>query len=162
MMQERDAYRNSPSILATLQCLPEVVETNSESSWQLFLELQSQGSERAAFSPTLPSNTQSLSAGLGGDEAKLTVQTVMVEARRFNRVAPCAPEWGRLHALLKSAGYGEPPLPFTGAEASATPALVQRIRIRDQVEWAAEHGLLDRLYKFLQSLPEDRWVHMGR
>jgi hypothetical protein len=158
-MQERDSYRNTPSILATLQNLPEVVETNSESSWQMFLALDSQDQ---SFAPTQPSEMQPLSAGHGSRGSQLTVQDVMGEARRLNRVSPCASDWNALYALMIAAGRGEPPLPMTGGEASATPALVQRIRIRDQVEWAAEHGVLERVYHFLKSLPEDRWIHIGK
>lgn len=161
-MQERDSYRNTPSILATLECLPEVVETNSESAWQMFQALQSGSNDPSWYSPTQPSDLQAQGAAALPDEGPLTVQAVMIEARRLNRVAPCAPEWERLHDLLKSAGGANPPPPFTGPEASATPPLVQRMRIRDQVEWAAQHGLLQRLFDFLQSLPESRWVHMGR
>jgi hypothetical protein len=158
---ERDGYRNTPSILATLQCLPEVEETNSESAWQMFLALQS--GEGPPFSPTQPSGAQPLHADLDARCAGLlTVQDVMVEARRLNRVSPCEPEWQNLHVLMKAAGVGEPPPPMTGPEASATPALVRRIRIRDQVEWAAQHGVLDRVFHFFKSLPEHRWVHIGK
>lgn len=160
-MPERDVYRNTPSILATLQCLPDVVESNSESAWQMFVALQS--ADSSPFSPTEPSGAQPLSAALDARPGwLLTVQDVMVEARRLNRVAPCEPEWQELYALMKASGRGEPPPPMTGAEASATPALVQRIRIRDQVEWAAQHGVLDRLFHFFKSLPENRWVHIGK
>jgi hypothetical protein len=158
--QERDAYRNSPSILATLECLPEVVETNSESCWQLFLALQSQ--DKSSFSPTQPSDMPPLQVQAAKSDALWTVQDVMAEARRFNRVSPCEPEWQKLYDLLKASGAGEPPPPITGEEASSTPALVQRIRIRDQVEWAAEHGMLDRVFHFFKSLAEDRWVHIGK
>lgn len=161
-MQDRDSYRNTPSILATLECLPEVVETSSESAWQLFLALQSGSHDQSMYSPTQPSGLRTQGAAASPSDGPLTVQAVMAEARRLNRVAPCAPEWQRLHALLKSAGCGEPPSPFTGPEASAIPPLVQRMRIRDQVEWAAQRGLLQPLFDFLQSLPENRWMHMGR
>ena len=161
-MQDRDSYRNTPSILATLECLPEVVETNSESAWQMFQALQSGSNDPSWYSPTQPSDLQAQDAAALPGEGPLTVQTVMIEARRLNRVAPCAPEWARLHDLLASAGCGNPPPPFTGQEASAIPPLVQRMRVRDQVEWAAQHGLLQGLFDFLQSLPESRWVHMGR
>ena len=160
--QERDVYRNTPSILATLQCLPEVVETNSDSAWQMFLALQS--GERSQFPPTEPSGAQPLNATVPADGAggPLTVQDVMVEARRLNRVTPCEPEWQDLYVMMKAAGLGEPPLSMSGREASSTPALVQRIRLRDQVEWAAQHGILDRVFHFFKSLPENRWVHIGK
>jgi hypothetical protein len=159
-VKERDSYRNTPSILATLECLPEVVEKNSDSSWQMFLALQTQ--EEAPYAPTQPSDMQALHASHPGAPSRLTVNDVMMEARRLNRVAPCEARWQQLHVLLKAAGRGDPPPPMTGIEATATPPLVKRIRIRDQVEWAAEHGLLEPLFQFFTALPENQWVHIGR
>lgn len=156
-MKERDSYRNTPSILATLECLPEVVEKDSDSSWQTFLALQRED----PYAPTQPSGMQAMEASLR-PASHLTVHDVMTEARRLNRVAPCEPRWQQLHVLLKAAGRGDPPPPMTGREASATPPLVKRIRIRDQVEWAAEHGLLERVLQFFNALPENDWVHIGR
>jgi hypothetical protein len=159
-VKERDSYRNTPSILATLQCLPEVVEKNTDSSWQMFLALQSQ--DEAPYAPTQPSDMQALYASPHVDQSRLTVSDVMIEARRLNRVAPCEPRWQQLHVLLKAAGRGDPPPPLAGLEGSATPPLVKRIRVRDQVEWAAENGLLEPLLQFFISLPENQWVHIGR
>ena len=160
-MEERDAYRNTPSILATLQCLPEVMELTSESSWQMFLALQAQ--DRNACAPTQPCDLHfRVSSAADEDPGGLTVQAVMAEARRLNRVAPCAAEWAKLHDLLRSAGRGNPPPALTAAEAASTPALVQRIQVRDQVEWAAQRGMLERVFEFLQDLPESRWTHIGR
>jgi hypothetical protein len=157
---ERDTYRNTPSILATLECLPEVVEKDTDSSWQMFLALQSR--DQAPYEPTLPSDLQALHGSRPGAESRLTVNDVMIEARRLNRVAPCEPRWQQLHVLLQAAGRGDPPPPITGVEATATPPLVKRIRVRDQVEWAAQNGLLESLFQFFTSLPENQWVHIGR
>jgi hypothetical protein len=157
-VKERDSYRNTPSILATLECLPEVHEKDSDSSWQMFLALQNQD----PYAPTQPSDMQALQASVAGASSQLTVHEVMLEARRLNRVAPCEPRWQQLHVLLKAAGRGDPPPPMTGVEASATPPLVKRIRIRDQVEWAAQHGLLEQVLGFFTALPENDWVHIGR
>jgi hypothetical protein len=159
-MKERDSYRNTPSILATLECLPEVVEKDSESSWQMFLALQTQHDD--PYAPTQPSDLQALHAPHPRAQSRLTVNDVMIEARRLNRVAPCEPRWQQLHVLLKAAGRGDPPPPLTGIEASTTPPLVKRIRVRDQVEWAAQHGLLEPLLQFFTALPENQWVHIGR
>ena len=158
-MKQRDAYRNTQSVLATLQCLPEVVETNSESSWQEFIALRSEN--QAHFAPTVTSEIPVIDACQARTHRQLSVQDVMTEARRLNRVAPCERRWQQLHLLLQGAGRGTPPPPMTGMEASVTPPLVKRIRVRDQVEWAARHGLLERLFHFFRALPEDQWVHMG-
>lgn len=159
-MNDRDTYRSTPSILATLQCLPEVVEKNSDSSWQMFLELQSQ--DEAPYAPTQPSDMQALNPLRPEDQIPLTVSEVMIEARRLNRVAPCELRWQQLYILLKSANRGDPPPPMIGIEAAKTPPLVKRIRMRDQAEWAEQNGLLEPLFRFVRSLPENQWVHIGR
>jgi hypothetical protein len=158
--EEPDSYRSTPSILASLQCLPEVVESDSDASWKMFLALQSD--EGPAFAPTQPSDLRAPTASHPGVPPRLTVQDVMMEARRHNRVAPCERRWQQMHLLLEAAGRGTPPPPMAGLEGSTTPPLVKRIRVRDQVEWAAEHGLLEQVAQFFTSLPEDQWVHMGR
>ena len=37
----------------------------------------------------------------------------------------------------------------------------QAQRVREQVEWAAQHGMLREAFSFFTSLPEADWVHMG-
>jgi hypothetical protein len=157
-MDEQWQYRTRTSVLADLGPLPEVVETNSETLWKMFVELDEQ--HTASFLKTVPSSVAAL-AGEGRPPADdLSVQVVMAEARRHNRVCPIAPEWQRLHALLASIA-ADPPAPMTGAEFRRSPPLVRRIRVRDQVEWAAQHGVLRELFDFIESLPEDHWLHMG-
>jgi hypothetical protein len=157
-LDEYENYRNTPSALAALEALPEVVESNSDSSWRMFLALQASNGDD--FSPTQPFGPSSLRAQ--SQAGRVTVQEVMVEARRHNRVAPLAQHWQRLYEMLKSATGGEPPEPMSGEELATSPPLVRRIRIRDQVEWAAEHAQLQLVLSFFQSLPEEHWVHIGR
>ena len=154
-----DNYRNSPSALAALEPLPEVTETDSDSSWLLFLSLQTRGTE--LFARTTPSGLDLLPEDAHGTGI-LAVQEVMSEARRFNRVAPLEPHWQRLCTLLQEATGRQPPPPMTAGESAGTPALVKRIRIRDQVEWADQHGQLGAVLDFFQALPEEHWLHIGR
>jgi hypothetical protein len=144
-------HRNGPSLLASLEPLPEVRETDTESSWLLFLALQSEDRTAAPPAESLPL-------------VRLTVQDVMVEARRYNRVCPQEPQWQRLHALLlqQPAPEEPPPPPMTPSEAAVAPPLAKRLRVRDQVEWAERHGLLREVLGFLRSLPEEDWLHIGR
>jgi hypothetical protein len=154
-------YRNTPSILATLECLPEVVEKNTDSSWQLFVTLQSRG--ESVFQRTLPSGVQDLGTVEQAATGDITVQEVMAEARRLNRIAPLQPHWHRLYLLLKESAQGaEPPAAMTVDEAARTPPLVRRIRVRDQVEWAEQHGQLAAVLRFFRGLSEEEWAHMGR
>jgi hypothetical protein len=152
-------YRNTPSVLAALEPLPEVVETNTDSSWMLFHSLQSQAAE--LYAPTQPAELASAAAGAAPGEP-LSVQDVMTEARRHNRIAPQEPHWGRLCDLLQKATGSQPPPPMTPHEAAGTPPLAKRIRVRDQVEWAEKHGQLPTVLGFFRSLPEDQWMHIGR
>ena len=157
-MNETTSYRHVPTVLADLGPLPEVVECNSDSTWKMFLALQS----GQTFPQTEPSGVVPFWVQEPEEDATLTVQEVMVEARRSNRVCPDHQQWQRFHALLKQATGAEPPPPLTRAEAATTPPLVKRIRVRDQVEWAAEHGQLALALDFFRSLPEDQWAHIGR
>lgn len=141
------------SVLADLGPLPEVVETNSETAWQTFLQLNAR--QTAAFTETVPSTLAHLQLGI-------TVDDVMVEARRFNRICPSEPNWSRLCSLLRDAVGLEPPPAIGGAEARITSKLAKRIRVRDQVEWAAHNGALQLMATFMGSLSEDQWIHMGQ
>lgn len=148
------------SVLADLGPLPEVVESNSETTWKMFLQLEAQ--QAASFSRTTPSALAPLASGGSRPGGSLSVDDVMAQARRFNRICPVEPQWQRLHALLVQAGEADAPAAMAGVEFRRTPPLAKRIRVRDQVEWAARHGLLQEVSEFLDLLPEDQWVHMGQ
>lgn len=157
-MDEQWQYRTRPSVLADLGPLPEVVETNSETLWKMFVELDEQHS--AGFLKTVPSSIAALSEERPATPEGTSVQFVMTEARRNNRVCPIASEWQRLHQILATAG-ADAPAPLVGSELRRSPPLVRRIRVRDQVEWASQHGLLREVLSFIEALPEDHWLHMG-
>jgi hypothetical protein len=151
-----DLFRTrNTTILADLGPLPEVRESNTETSWRMFVELQEQ--QGSGFQPTEPA---ALEAHSGGRPGRVTVDDVMVEARRLNRVCPKDSAWQQLWALLREAAGCEPPLPIVAPESLKTPQLVKRVRFRDQVEWAAQQGQLQVLFAFMQSLGEDDWSHM--
>lgn len=148
------------SELADLGPLPEVVESNSETVWQTFMRLQAR--ERAAFSKTVPSAIDDLRAFGEPAGQEFDIDDVMAEVRRFNRVCPSEPHWSRLCSTLLDAVGLEPPPAICGAAARSTPKLTKRIRVRDQIEWAAQNGALQVVAAFVRSLPEDQWVHMGQ
>jgi hypothetical protein len=89
-----------------------------------------------------------------------TIDDVMLEARRGNRVCPRELPWQQLHAILKEAS-SDAPGPLVGSEYRRAAPLVKRLRVREQVEWAAHRGLLGEVYAFLSALPEAEWIHMG-
>jgi hypothetical protein len=150
--------RTSSSKLADLGPLPEVRECNRQTTWELFLALQA-GSE--AFPQTQPFTPGHFDLGHSRPTtAEATVQDVLNEARRNNRVSPKEAQWTRLWELLKEATGFEPPACAPTGE--TVPRLVKRMLLRDQIEWAADHGYLALTMRFLQSLPEEEWVHMAR
>lgn len=153
-----DLFRaRNTTILADLGPLPEVSESNTETSWRMFVELQEQ--QGSGFQPTQPAWLDA-GAGAGERPGRVTVDDVMVEARRLNRVCPKDAAWQQLWALLRETAGCEPPLPIVAPESLKTPQLVKRVRFRDQVEWAAQQGQLQVLFGFMQSLDEEDWSHM--
>lgn len=152
-------FRIMPSVLADLGPLPDVVETESETTWKMFLQLEAQHS--AKFSKTLPSQLQMPRVQQPRANGSVSVDDVMAEARRFNRICPVESEWLRLQAILTEYGGSEAPGAVQGAALRRLPPLARRMAVRDQVEWAASRGCLREVYAFLAALPEDRWIHMG-
>jgi hypothetical protein len=141
----KEDFRIKSSVLADLGPLPEAVESNSETLWQAFLQLQAQNpttSSRATSPFTAP-------------------EEVMAQARRFNRICPVESEWLRLQAILADCGEPDPPYVVQGAAFRRMPALAKRMALRDVVDWAAERGCLMEVHAFLDALPEDGWTHMG-
>jgi hypothetical protein len=90
---------------------------------------------------------------------------VLLEARRGNRVCPVPEKWLLLYEILQIAAAGKPwPLPappLTGKGWTGTRALAKRMCFREQLEWAAAHGCVGKVFDFLQNLPESDWHYMG-
>jgi hypothetical protein len=62
----------------------------------------------------------------------------------------------------KRAGEGwEPGLPLILAAGHDTPALLKMLRLKEHIDWAEHHGVLDEVDKFLRSLAETEWAHIG-
>jgi hypothetical protein len=156
----QEDFRIKSSVLADLGPLPEVVETDSETAWGTFVQLE------ARYSAEFPRTTPSPLADLRHfrnprPPSDVSVDDVMAQARRYNRVCPVEAEWLRLQAVLTDYGGSDAPAAMQGAALRSTPALAKRMAVRDQVEWAAQRCCLPQVYAFLEALPEDRWIHMG-
>lgn len=152
-------FRIKTSVLVDLGPLPEVAESNSETTWKAFLQLQAQ--QAAGFSRTAPASLAPPDVHGAGPDGQITIDDVMAVARRRNRICPVESQWRALSSLLGEVEMGGAPAGLEGLEFRRTPALAKRLRVRDQVEWAAQHGVLREVYGFLASLPEDQWTHMG-
>jgi hypothetical protein len=80
--------------------------------------------------------------------------SLLAYVREKGRVCPMPGAWTKLHRLL---GDDAPP-PLILA-AWHVPALWKILRLREQIGYAAEHGKLDRIDRFLRGLREDAWYH---
>ena len=95
----------------------------------------------------------------------VTLEQVLAEARKDNRVCPLPRRWQELYEVLpdksqKGADW-EPPLPLILAAWWNTPAVSKMLRLREHIEWASAHGCLEQAYSFLSALPESEWHHIG-
>lgn len=136
----------------------EVVEKASDTSWAMFQALQ--GQQERGFEKTRPTG---LAAPQGSEPLpeEITLDDVLVEVRRNNRVCPMPAIWQRLYAYLPNTGPHLSKVPATHAEWSQVPSLQKRARLREHIEWAASQGVLRQVYDALRKLPENRWYHMG-
>ncbi len=164
--------------------LPTVVERESESAWSEFRELQSVddrryittliassfpddvGPEQRPFANTEPAPGRALpdprGASLRGD---VTVEAVMLVARRNGRVCPRQEVWLRLYELLPGKRTHGPvwqPSPPVSQEAwEVSSAVAKRLVLREQLEWAARRKALPQILAFLIGLGEGDWHHAG-
>lgn len=147
--------------------VPEVRE-GGESVWDLWVEASCRLD--LAFAPTEPSDAAPLCTASGVAETVatevrprlLSVQSLMVLARRNNRACPAPAQWTQLYELLGGEGQHDlqaPPLqPWVWPRLSG---LQKRLRFREHVEWAERHGRLEQIARFMNALGEGDWVHMG-
>lgn len=165
---------------------PDVVQKESDSAWALWNEAHQQHERRFAqtapattpplapedlhWLPTQPAGMTSLTAprtmaATRAAQPIFTLEAAMLVARRNNRVCPRPQRWIEFSALLPARrgvrGLQQPPAPSTGAAWKITPALTKRLCFREQIEWADRAGVLERVMAFMQSMPEEEWLHMG-
>ncbi len=71
--------------------------------------------------------------------------------------------WNTLFEMLpqrKRTAIGwEPALPLNLEAWDHTPAALKTLRLAEHIEWAAQHGALDAVAKFLRALPNADWLH---
>jgi hypothetical protein len=92
-------------------------------------------------------------------------EQVVKEATKNNRVCPMPQKWNELYNLLpnqsrKGNGW-EPALPLILGAWHDTPNLFKTIRLREHIEWASSHGELEKVDRFIVSLPKSEWHHLG-
>lgn len=155
-MNSTPATRRKPSVGSGHTI--EVLEKNTDTSWAMFQALQQQ--HERGYEKTQPAALHP-SAANERVRAAVTLDEVLVEARRHNRVCPTPVVWQRLYDYLPNKTPQVPPVPGTRAEWDQLPPLQKRTRLRVHIEWAASQGVLRQVYEALKALPENRWHHMG-
>ena len=95
----------------------------------------------------------------------ITIDQTLAIAAENSRICPQPQRWLQLYELppdkQRKGAVWEPPLPLVLAAWWDTPTTSKMLRLREHVEWAAAHGVLERVYAFLLSLPEQDWHHLG-
>ncbi len=163
---------------------PEVVEREGDSAWAMFNALSEQhdakfadtvpggsdvpfvhSTQDPAYAPTKPMGLPSTrDSDQPAPIPKLTLDIVMVEARRKNRVCPRPRRWQQLYDMLPAKqmvnGMPHPPAPVIGPAWNAVAPLGKRLCFREHLEWAERHGMLVEVFALIQSLTEEEWFHM--
>lgn len=78
----------------------------------------------------------------------------------------CPNSWQEMYELLPNKirnanGGWTPPLPLILAAWSTTTPEQKMIRLREHIEYADKNGAIDAINKFLRSLKESEWHHIG-
>jgi hypothetical protein len=94
-----------------------------------------------------------------------TVDQVLEEAFKNNRVCPLPPYWNELWNMLpnrhrQGAGWS-PSLPLILAAWHESSDPAKKSRFEEHIRWADTHGVLNETHQFIANLSEDRWHHGG-
>jgi hypothetical protein len=143
---------------------PGGVEDISQEAWEEFQALRS--AQERQFQPTRPN---SIPGSLSQRDARtraaakpaVSLDQVMVMARRNNRACPLPEHWTKLDAVLAQVAPAgaKPPAAIDGAAWQAVPSMQKRLRLKEQLEWSEKHGCLAAASELLAALPEDSWLH---
>lgn len=164
--QPRDPIRHLMGDRATA---PAALELDSPTAWAEFERLSKQPTQpddpayaATEPAPIAPAVREAPAPALTPLRAALTLQEVLVEARRYNRICPKPAAWQHLHDLLAGAGPLRRPVPqpLSGRAWQETGAMQKRMCLRDQIEWAEEHGRLPLVMDFFEGLGEGDWQHV--
>ena len=96
------------------------------------------------------------------------LQQVLDEAQKNNRVCPKVALWAKLwdELLPDKEGNGRggwnPPLPLILGALWHTGDRAKQERLREHIDWADEHGVLEAVYDFLKNIKEKDWIHVGQ
>jgi hypothetical protein len=135
----------------------EVLEKSTETAWGLFQSLQEK--QQRSYVETAQADLPEVAVQAAAGE--LTLDDVLAEIRRNNRVCPRPAVWKKLYDYLPNKTAQLASIPATLQEWNTTPPLQKRAHLRQHIEWAAAQGVLKQVHKALVALPEEKWYHMG-
>jgi hypothetical protein len=92
---------------------------------------------------------------MSGDDA---IETLILRLKDQGRSSPEVKRWAEFHRRLCDLVLGAPPppLPLILAASGASAASKQR-RLREQLEWAQTHRVLNEAIELLNALPGSDW-----
>lgn len=142
--------------------LPQADESNSDTVWEQFRALEA--THNARFADTQPADKSLLMDALARKPAPraggMSIDDVLVEARRNNRVCPQPVFWFQLYDLLPESPRRPVPPP-DGPAWRAASSLAKRMALRDHLEYANAAGVLPAVMSFMRGLREENWLHMA-
>ena len=81
------------------------------------------------------------------------------------RVCPSPDKWNELWEMLpdkERVGNGwQPPLPLILGTWHYTGALEKMVRLKEHLEYAEKHKVLEQVDSYLRGLQESEWAHLG-
>lgn len=97
---------------------------------------------------------------IGEEKLKKLLKYVQADGR----ICPLPIYWQTLWEMLpnrkqKASGGWIPPLPLI-LGAWQEPGMLKRLRLKEHIEYAAEHGVLDEVDKSLRDLSEEQWFYI--
>jgi hypothetical protein len=93
------------------------------------------------------------------------LQSLLQFVQAEGRICPQPGKWNELWEMLPdknrvSSGW-QPPLPLILAAWDHTTGLEKMLRLRQHIEYAAEHGVLDTIDRYLRNLSLAEWYVVG-
>lgn len=90
--------------------------------------------------------------------------TLLAYCKENGRFCPQPQEWDELWKLLpdrkqKQTGGCTPSLPLILAAWHHATGLDKMLRLREHIEWADAHGVIDDVDVYLRGLAEEQWFH---
>lgn len=91
-------------------------------------------------------------------------EALLAYCKESGRFCPQPQQWDGLWKLLpdrkqKPSGGWIPPLPLILAAWHHATGLDKMLRLREHIEWADAHGVIDDVDAYLRGLAEEQWFH---